>query len=678
MISLLDSHIFGVLELRLILRLISYIICLFLSVIMNLPKTISVLRRLNLTNFRRDTCIIQSSEFERNASSNRSSVEEVEPQESSISEEKKVMKGPFIKNLFLGIFNTDFLEYPEYSSMEFIKEVQNIVLPPEEYVLTNVDSKMIDEQKEIPQDVINALKDYKFYGLQVPRKYGGLELDDKCSTRCWEAVGSDFSISTSLAAHNMSLNAILSHGSEEQKEFFLRKMASGEITVSCCFVEKPSVIDMSDINTTALPNENGDWELNGKKIWVTNGNKVDYYLVFATSMKDQEKSTNNHLTAFVVDKNSPGLECGPAIEQLGTRGVSICDVTFNKVIVPKSNILGEVGNGVNIAVECLSRSRLGAAASSVGFLKNLLNMVTEFVIYNKINNKALYTYEYFKRQVGKIAVDLYALESMVYLTAGIKDAYDNAELSLEESVVKIYSMEKVAELVDLCAYLVGGKAYVKDSPLERCIRDSRSFLLHDIVPINVTKLYIATLGLQHAGAEKATLIKKARNPYDFPGFALRNFFKDTIKMSRNDDYVKEGKLLRLQLHPSLSGDADKLESCAVRFEGIVRELLQRWGIEIIDKQVDLIRLADCVVSMYGMTAVLGRASRAYCLGLHNSHNELYAVNAFCNVNFNKVKNTINDLYSSPMETNDSAFMNIGEQIALQKGYFFSHPLARNY
>ncbi|CAM1332643.1 ACAD9 (predicted) [Pycnogonum litorale] len=241
-----------------------------------------------------------------------SSVHPTEQKQSSPTESKdrKPSKPPFIKNMFLGKFDTSVMSFPEILDTEKLQTLENMIDPIQRYFEEKVDSKKIDS-------------DAGLFGLQIPEKYGGLNLNATEYTRISELTALDGGIAVTLAAHqSIGLKGIILFGTEAQKQKYLPKLASGEHTAAFCLTEPSSGSDAASITTKATLSDDGKhYLLNGGKIWISNGGTADIFTVFAkTDEEDFEGNMASKVTAFIVERNFGGITNGPPEDKLGIRG----------------------------------------------------------------------------------------------------------------------------------------------------------------------------------------------------------------------------------------------------------------------------------------------------------------------------------------------------------------------
>ncbi|MCL4132645.1 UNVERIFIED_CONTAM: hypothetical protein GTU68_037315, partial [Idotea baltica] len=472
----------------------------------------------------------------------------------------------------------------------------------------------------IPPETLQGLKDLGLYGLQVPEEYGGLGLNATEYSRLVEVLALDGSIAVTLAAHQtIGFKGILLNGSEAQKQKYLPRLATGEWTAAFCLTETNSGSDAASIQTTAeLTDDQKGFRLNGTKIWISNGGIADLMTVFARTSNPARPKTE--ITAFIVERNFGGVSNGQPEDKMGIRGSNTAQVYFDNTFVPMENVLGEVGGGFKVAMNILNSGRFSMGSGCAGVLKELLKSSVEHAVTRSQFGHTLADFGLIKEKMARIAVNTYAMESMTYLTAGLIDSYENQDCSVEAAIVKIFSSEKIWEHTSDCLQVLGGSGYMRDYPYERILRDSRISQIFEGTN-EILRLFIALSGLQHAGVELSSLVKKLRNPLMHPDFAVRTLMK---RIRQRKDKPKLDMGLHEFVHPSLRESTDRLEYCTIKFALATEQFLGREGKNVThpSNQYNVKRMADIAIDIYAMTAVLGRASRSYCIGVRNCDQEV--------------------------------------------------------
>ncbi|XP_045608388.1 complex I assembly factor ACAD9, mitochondrial [Procambarus clarkii] len=590
---------------------------------------------------------------------------------------KKPSRPPFIKNLFLGRFDKEMLVFPEVLDKEQHELLHEMIVPIERFFIEQVDGVKIDKEAKIPPETLQGLKELGLYGQQIPEEFGGLGLGATEYARIAEITALDGSIGVTLAAHQaIGLKGILITGTREQKEKYLPRLASGEWTAAFCLTEPSSGSDAASIQTKAKLSEDGKtWLLNGSKIWISNGGSADLMTVFAKTPEIRPNGEiDEKVTAFIVERGFAGVSSGAPEDKMGIRGSDTCEVYFDNTPVPVENVLGEVGGGFKVAMNILNSGRFSMGSSGAGIMKKLIGWSMEHAVTRKQFGSHLSDFALIKEKFARMSVATYAMESMAYLTAGVLDSQENADCSVEAALVKVFSSEAVWQWGSECLQILGGLGYMKSYPFERYLRDSRILLIFEGTN-EILRLFIALTGLHHAGLELREMVRKLRNPVMNPGFI---FTKVIEKYRQQKDYPKLDLELASYVHPTLKPGADVLEYSVKRFQYSVETVLARHGMKVTDpkNQMELARLANCAIDIYGMTAVLARASRSYCIGIANSSHEVQLALTFCDEASARVKKMVKDIEDGPRLNNDNIYIKIADTMIENKGYAAEHPLTR--
>ncbi|XP_068598456.1 complex I assembly factor ACAD9, mitochondrial [Brachionichthys hirsutus] len=582
----------------------------------------------------------------------------------------------YAKDLFLGQMNKEeVFPYPEIGNEE-LEELNQFVAPVERFFNEKVDSSTIDREAHIPAETLNGLKELGLFGIMVPEEYGGLGLSNTMYARLAEIISLDASIAVTLAAHQaIGLKGILIAGNEAQKQKYLPKLASGEHVAAFCLTEPGSGSDAASIQTRATLSEDGThYLLNGSKIWISNGGFADVMTVFARTAATVDGVKTDKISAFIVERAFGGVTSGKPEDKLGIRGSNTCQVSYDNVPVPVENVLGEIGGGFKIAMNILNSGRFSMGSSSAGMIKKLIALTSEYAATRKQFNKSLSEFGMIQDKFALMALNAFVMESMAYLTAGMMDRPGVPDCSLEAAMVKVLSSEGGWICASEALQVLGGLGYTKDYPYERYIRDCR------ILPIfegtnEILRMYVALTGLQYAGKILTDKIKEAKKGNI--GTALSLFGNKLGSLvGRTKDHGLTGK--DGVVHPSLTESAKKLEVNVSYFGSTVENLLYRFGKTIVDEQLVLKKVADVLINMYAMTAVLSRASRSISIGLKNHDHEVLLANTFCSEAFFKNNYMIAQLQKHSPENNDASITKIAKQVLENRAYACSHPLERTF
>ncbi|XP_023133942.2 complex I assembly factor ACAD9, mitochondrial [Amphiprion ocellaris] len=582
----------------------------------------------------------------------------------------------FAKDLFLGQVNkAEVFPYPEIGNEE-LEEINQLVAPVERFFSEDVDSAKIDRDAKIPPETLNGLKELGLFGIMVPEEYGGLGLSNTMYARLAEIISLDGSIAVTLAAHQaIGLKGILIAGNEAQKQKYLPKLSSGEHIAAFCLTEPGSGSDAASIQTRATLSEDGKhYLLNGSKIWISNGGMADIMTVFARTEVDVDGEKKDKISAFIVERAFGGVTSGKPEDKLGIRGSNTCEVSFDNVPVPLENVIGEVGGGFKIAMNILNSGRFSMGSSSAGMIKKLIELTSEYAASRKQFNKSLSEFGMIQEKFAMMALNAFVMESMAYLTAGMMDKPGLPDCSLEAAMVKVFSSEGGWICVSEALQVLGGLGYTKNYPFERYVRDCR------ILPIfegtnEILRMYIALTGMQYAGKVLTGKIKEMKKgnivmAMGMVGKKLRTSLGGSVDLGLTG---KDGVV-----HPSLADSAKKLEQNVSLFGSTVESLLYRYGKTIVDEQLILKRVADVLIHLYAMTAVLSRASRSISIGLRNHDHEVLLANTFCSEAFFKNNYWMVQLQKHSPENNDANIKKIAKEVLENRAYICSHPLERTY
>ncbi|GLE03092.1 hypothetical protein PINS_up011971 [Pythium insidiosum] len=379
----------------------------------------------------------------------------------------------YTRGLFLGVNNAKrAFPYPKLSENE--KETLQMLVDPVSKYFGTVDSKKIDETKEIPEQVLNDLRELGLFGLQIPEELEGLGLSNTGYARVCEEI-TDASVAVTVMAHqSIGLKGILLNGNAEQQAKYLPKLATGEHMAAFALTEPSSGSDAASIKTRATLSEDGKhFILNGSKIWISNGGWAEIMTVFAQTEVDGK----DKVTAFIVERGFGGVTSGPPEDKLGIRGSNTCEVYFENVKVPIENVLGGgpdgktggaagVGQGFKVAMNILNNGRFGLGACAGSSLRRVLGMAAQHANARKQFGLPLANFGLIKKKFGEMTLDSYAIESMAFMTTGMIDRGDPS-CEIEAAMCKVYGSEVAFKGINECIQVMGGLGFMKDWPFER-------------------------------------------------------------------------------------------------------------------------------------------------------------------------------------------------------------------
>ncbi|TQR36057.1 acyl-CoA dehydrogenase [Lysinibacillus sphaericus] len=339
-------------------------------------------------------------------------------------------------------------------------------------------SAIEQHQYDVTRQLFQKAGDLGLLAIEIPEDYGGLELNKKISGLVAERMGYGGSFSVSYNIHaGVGTLPYVYFGNESQKLKYLPKLASGEWIGAYALTEPDAGSDALHPKTNGILNEDGTaWVLNGEKQWITNAQLANIFVVFA--------KTNEGMTAFIVERTLTGVSIGQEEEKMGIKGSSTATLILEDVVVPRDNVLGEVGKGHKVAMNILNMARLKLAFSNIGTSKQALQLAVNYGKERQQFQKPIVDFTMIQEKIANMAILIYGAESAAYRTAGEMD--DVIELESKESMVqkiadfamecalnKINCSEALGKIVDEAVQIHGGYGYMQDYEVERLYRDAR-------------------------------------------------------------------------------------------------------------------------------------------------------------------------------------------------------------
>jgi len=324
----------------------------------------------------------------------------------------------------------------------------------------------MDEHAKIPPHLLASLFDLGVMAVEIPEAHGGAGATFFHSVLAVEALSRvDPSIGVLVDVQNtLVINAVMRWASEAQKAAHLPKLASGTIG-AYALSEAGSGSDAFAMATRGV--ERGDgFILNGRKLWITNGNEAGLFIVFANV---NPEAGYRGITAFLVERGFPGFTVGKKEDKLGIRASSTCELVLEDCHVPRGNVLGEVGKGYKVAIETLNEGRIGIGAQMVGLAQGALDATIKYTKERKQFGKAIADFQSVQFQIARAATEVEAARLMVYNAARLRDA--GSPFLKEAAMCKIFSSEVAEHVSSLAVNLFGGYGFVKDYPVEKFYRD---------------------------------------------------------------------------------------------------------------------------------------------------------------------------------------------------------------
>ncbi|MAD16739.1 MAG: acyl-CoA dehydrogenase [Alteromonadaceae bacterium] len=335
----------------------------------------------------------------------------------------------------------------------------------------------VAETDTIPDDIVAEMKDMGLFGMTIPEEYGGLGLTMEEEVLVAIELGRTSPAFRSLIGTNNGIGsaAIVFDGTEQQKQKYLPKYASGELIGSFCLTEPDVGSDAGSVKATAVKQGN-DYLLNGTKRYITNAPRAGTFTVMART--DPSIKGPKGISAFIVDATTPGISLGPKDKKMGQQGSHTCDVIFEDCLVPAENIIGGIpGKGFVTSMKVLDRGRLHISAFSVGIAERLIKDALHFAADRKQFGKPIAQHQMIQVMLADSKAEAYAAKCMVLDAAREKDKGN--KITTEASCCKLFATEMVGRVADKAVQIHGGAGYMSDYAVERLYRDVRLFRLYE-------------------------------------------------------------------------------------------------------------------------------------------------------------------------------------------------------
>ena len=348
----------------------------------------------------------------------------------------------------------------------------------------------IDQQRIFPRNVIAKMKELNYFGLQVPKEYGGAALDSISSAIVVEEISRVCAaVGLCVTVHNgVAVYPILQFANASQKEKYLPQLAAGNVIGAFSLTEANAGSDAGSVETTAVKNET-NYILNGTKIFVTNGGVCDVALIFALTSSPVNKLQSS---VFIVESKFPGFLRGELEDLCGMRANPVSSLFFEDCPVPEENLLGQLGDGMKIGLATLDNGRIGVAAQALGIAQGAMEAAVKYAKERQQFKKPIASQQTIQNYIADMATEIMAARLLLYRACELKDA--GAPFGCEASMAKLYCSSVASKVTGLALQIHGGYGYSKEYDVERYFRDAR-----------VTEIYEGTSEIQRMVIARAIL-----------------------------------------------------------------------------------------------------------------------------------------------------------------------------
>ena len=356
-------------------------------------------------------------------------------------------------------------------NFKFNEEEQEIIDMLHDFAVKEVAplAAEIDEQERFPEETWHKLADMGMMGIAYPEEYGGAGLSYLTYIACCEELAKHCATTSVMVSAHSSLCCwpIEHFGTEEQKQKYLPALCSGEKLGAFGLTEPGAGTDAAMQKTTA--EDKGDhWLINGSKIFITNAGYASVFVIFA--MTDKSLGTKG-ISAFIVDRDTPGFSVGAHEKKMGIRGSSTCELIFDNCKVPKENLLGEVGKGFKIAMMTLDGGRIGIGAQALGIAQGCIDQTVKYTQERIEFGKRISQFQNTQFQLADMQTKVDAARLLIYRAAQAKQ--DGEPYSHLAAMGKLFASETASDVTRRCVQLVGGYGYTREYPFERMMRDAK-------------------------------------------------------------------------------------------------------------------------------------------------------------------------------------------------------------
>jgi alkylation response protein AidB-like acyl-CoA dehydrogenase len=541
----------------------------------------------------------------------------------------------FVRELFLGRFRLDLIHpHPlpdtaeEARAKPFMDKLRSF--------MERVDSEEIDRNGEIPESVVQELRDMGAFGIKIPKEYGGLGLSQMSYIRAIEMVTSkDGSLTALLSAHQ-SIGVpqpLKLFGTEEQKRKFFPRLAKGAIS-AFALTEVDAGSDPANMRCTATPTEDGKhFIVNGEKLWCTNGTRAELFVVMArTPEKIVNGKPRKQITAFIVEASMPGVEVVHRLRFMGLKALENGVIRFTNVKVPRENILWEEGKGLKLALVTLNTGRLTIPAGCAGAGKQMISIARKWCNERVQWGQPIGKHEAVAQKLARMTAYTFAMEAVAELSAALyeRGGYD---IRLEAAIAKLFNTEAGWKIIDDTMQIRGGRGYeMAESlarrgepaiPIERAMRDFRINLIFE-GSSEIMRLFIAREAVDYhfklafnivnpesSLKEKVSAMAKA-TPFYLTWYPSR-----WLNVSRFRRYGEFGELARHVRY---------IERTTRHLGRSIFHAMVRFGPKLERRQMVLFRAVDIGAELYAMSAA---CARAQMLAKQGRPEAVTLANAFC-------------------------------------------------
>ena len=581
----------------------------------------------------------------------------------------------FARELYLGRFRLDLIHPHPEEDLEEVARAKPFLDKLADF-MDRVNSAEIDRTGEIPEPMVQELRDMGAFGIKIPKEYGGLGLSQMTYIRAIELVTSKDGSLVALLSASQSIGVpqpLKLFGTEEQKRRYFPRLAKGAIS-AFALTEVDAGSDPANMRTTATPTEDGEhFIINGEKLWCTNGTRAELFVVMARTADKEVKGKHvKQITAFIVDASMAGVEVKHRLHFMGLKAIENGVIRFNNVKVPRENILWGEGKGLKLALVTLNTGRLTIPAGCTGAAKAMLRIARKWAAVRVQWGQPIGKHEAVAQMLAKMASNTFALEAVAELATALyeKGGYD---IRLEAAIAKMYNSEAAWKIIDDTLQIRGGRGYETAESLvsrgeegiavERAMRDFRINLIFE-GSSEIMRLFIAREAVDHHFKLAFDIVKPESTMKErLAAMAKATPFYLTWYPSR---WLGTGQLKRYGEFGKLATHLRFIERNSRHLGRSIFHAMVRYGPKLERKQAVLFRAVDIGAELFAMSAA---CVRAQMLAKKGQKEAIALADTFCREARLRVKNHFDKLFGPNDENLYKLAMSVlkGEHAWLEHG-----------
>ena len=584
----------------------------------------------------------------------------------------------FARELFLGRFRPELI-YPHPPPDPVEEARAKPFLDKLKAFMDKVDSEEIDRSGEVPELLVQELRDMGAFGIKIPKEYGGLGLSQMSYIRAMELVTSKDGSLVALLSASQSIGVpqpLKLFGTEDQKKKFFPRLAKGAIS-AFALTEVDAGSDPANMQTTATPTEDGEhFILNGEKLWTTNGTRAELFVVMART-PDIEKNGKKvkQITAFIVDASMPGVEAVHRLRFMGLKAIENGVIRFTNVKVPRENILWGEGKGLKLALVTLNTGRLTLPAGCAGAAKQMLRITRNWANERVQWGQPIGKHEAVSQKIAKMAANTFAMEAVAEMATALYEK-GNYDIRLEAAIAKMYNSEHGWRIIDDTLQIRGGRGYEmaeslarrgeKPIAVERAMRDYRINLIFE-GSSEIMRLFIAREAVDHHFRMAFDIVKPESTMKErLSAMAKSTPFYVTWYPSR---WVNAGRLRTFGEFGKLAKHMRYIERNTRHLGRSIFHAMVRYGPKLERKQAVLFRAVDIGSELFAMSAA---CSRAMMLKERGQKEAIALADTFCR----EAELRIDDLFRNFYGPNDDNMYKLAMSVLRGEHAWLEQGIAR--